>query len=614
MHLLEKIRTEIIDLTSRQFGQAPDPATLAIGPTKKEFEGDVTVVVFPLVKVLRKSPAEIGETIGSHLTEQIKEVESYNVVQGFLNISFSDLFWKDFVESTLNGESVYGNHPSVGEKVMIEYASPNTNKPLHLGHLRNILLGWSTANIMEAAGFKVVRVQVVNDRGIAICKSMSAWKKFADGATPKSTQTKGDHFVGAYYVKFEEAFRAEYDSWQKTSEGQEIFAEKKSAGQSSEDFFKAFKNTYFNTFSALGNEAREMLKSWEDGDEETMELWRRMNGWVYDGFDKTYANIGVTFDKLYYESDTWKLGRKEVLAGVDVNKFYKKEDGSVWVDLTSAGMDQKILLRSDGTSVYMTQDIGTAISRYRDYGIDRMVYVVGDEQNYHFKVLFEILQLLEQPYADGLHHLSYGMVDLPTGRMKTREGTVVDADDLMSEVIDKARAVALERGDLGALSEQEKADVYRKIGLAALKFFILKVNPQRRMIFDPEASVDLQGQTGPYVQNAFVRIRSVLRKHDGKMTSADDYHKLADLERLLANQLFIYPGLVKRAAAEYDPSIIANYCYDLAKTFHRFYHDHPILNAEEPGAKAFRLNLAQAVAQVLSHGMNLLGIEMPQRM
>ena len=615
MHLFEKIRTEIIDFANRSFGQVPDPATISIGPTNKEFTGDVTVVVFPLVKLLRRSPVEIGDLLGEHLTNNISEVSTFNVVQGFLNLSLDHKFWKQFLVEAETQGLTFGNHPSVGEKVMIEYSSPNTNKPLHLGHLRNILLGWSSAMILEAAGFEVVKVQVINDRGIAICKSMTAWKKFAGGATPASTQRKGDHFVGDYYVMFEKAFTQEYIDWQQSEEAKLLFSKLAKEEQSEKAFFKDYKNIYFNTHSALGQEARMMLQDWENGGEETLALWNMMNAWVYAGFDETYDKIGVSFDKLYYESDTWKLGRREVLEGVKKNKFFKKVDDSVWVDLTSTGMDEKILLRADGTSVYMTQDIGTAIMRFSDYGIDRMVYVVADEQNYHFKVLFEVLHLLEQSFADGLHHLSYGMVDLPSGRMKGREGKVVDADDLMKEVIDKAKMVAQEKGELSNLSEDEKNEIFRKIGLAALKFFILKVNPKKRMTFDPEASVDIHGQTGPYVQNAYVRIQSILRRaKDLVYGQGEGYDKLSDIECSISNQLFIYPGLVKRAAKEYDPSIIANFLYDLAKAYHRFYHDLPILNATEPGATGFRLKLCRVVANVLEHGMLLLGIEMPDRM
>ncbi len=613
MHLLEKIRTEIVDFANREFGQVPDPDTLSIGPTKKEYEGDITVVVFPLVKLLRKSPIEIGAMLGEHLTGRIKEIANFNVVQGFLNLTLDHTFWKLFVKETLQQEVRFGNHPSVGEKVMIEYSSPNTNKPLHLGHLRNILLGWSTSKILEAAGFEVVRVQVINDRGIAICKSMTAWEKFAGGETPESSNTKGDHFVGSYYVRFQKELKQEYQIWQQSKEGQKIKEQFIKPDQSEDSFFKEYENKYFNEYSELGAAAKEMLQKWEKGDAEVMALWRMMNGWVYEGFDETYRAIGVSFDKLYYESETWKLGRQEVLAGVKKNKFFQKPDDSIWVDLTGAGMDEKILLRADGTSVYMTQDIGTAMTRFSDYGIDRMVYVVGDEQNYHFKVLFEILQLLDQPYTDGLYHLSYGMVDLPTGRMKGREGTVVDADDLMAEVIETATKIAKEKGELSGYSETERSDIFRKIGLAALKFFILKVNPKKRMTFDPSASVDMQGQTGPYVQNAYVRIKSILRKANSSGES-QNYVAFHEQERILSNLLFIYPGLVKRAALEYDPSIIANYLYDLAKAYHRFYHDLPILNATESGASAFRLDLSRLVANVLEHGMDLLGIEMPERM
>ncbi len=612
MHLIEKIRTKILGNLYRNFAKTINPELISIGPTRQEFEGDLTVVVFPLVKLLQQSPLDVGNAIGEHLINSMDEISSFNVVKGFLNLTVTNQFWKSFVEDIRRNPN-FGNHPSNGEKVMIEFASPNTNKPLHLGHVRNILLGWSCSKILKAAGFDVVKVQVINDRGIAICKSMVAWQRFAQGATPESTGTKGDHFVGHYYVAFEKAFAEEYKLWQITDTSKLIYEEKAREDQGKLSFFKEFRNQYFNQYSELGLAARKMLQLWEEGDEDTMQLWNMMNQWVYDGFEATYDKLGVSFDKLYYESETWQLGKKEVLQGVEKNKFVKKGDGSIWVDLTGHGMDEKILLRSDGTSVYMTQDIGTALLRYRDFGIDRMVYVVGDEQNYHFKVLFQILDLLEQPFAEGLHHLSYGMVDLPSGKMKTREGTIVDADELIVEVIEKAQAIAKEKGELSHLPIDEQESIFNKIGMGALKFFILKVNPQKRMLFDPAASVDLQGQTGPYVQNAYVRIQSLLRKAE-EIGSATQYMQLSRMERVLSNQLLHYGNVVKRAAADYDPSLVANYAYDLAKSFHRFYHEEPILHAEEAGATNFRLQMSQAVAKVLQHSMDLLGIHMPEKM
>lgn len=613
MQLFDKIKTEIVNVTHRSYGLSIDPGLLAVSPTRKDYEGDMTVVIFPLVKVLRKSPKEIGTIIGNHLVSKMPEIAHFNVVQGFVNLSLTPSFWLGFLQKAMTNES-YGQVAKNGEKVMIEYSSPNTNKPLHLGHIRNILLGSSCANILQAAGYEVVKVQVVNDRGIAICKSMLAWLKFGDGKTPETAGIKGDHLVGDFYVLFEQEFSKEYAAWQTTDQGKEVFGGRKEPELSESDFFKQYKNQYFNSYSVLGEEARDMLKKWEDGDLETHTLWKTMNQWVYAGFDETYDRLGVEFDRLYYESDTWKLGKDEVLEGLRKNVFFQKDDESIWVDLSHSGMDEKILLRSDGTSVYITQDIGTAMQRYRDYGIDHMVYVVADEQNYHFQVLFEILNMLDEPYANGLYHLAYGMVDLPTGKMKSREGTVVDADDLMDDVVAEAKSLALEKGDLGSLDNAEREEVFRRIGMGALKFYILKVNPARRMTFDPEASVDMQGQTGPYVQNAYVRIQSVLRKA-GTIDELDyAYQDLQESEKNLLTQLFMYTEIVKRSALEYDPSLIGNFCYDLAKSYHRFYHDVPILNAQEEGAISFRLSLSSMVARILQKGMALLGIEMPQRM
>jgi len=614
MLLFDKIRTEIVNALHRQYGKTVDPDLLVVSPTRREFPGDMTVILFPVVKELRKSPAELGGFIGDYLRSKMPEVEDYNLIQGFLNLTLTKEFWFGFLKRMLPDEQ-YGNWPRNGEKVMIEFSSPNTNKPLHLGHIRNILLGWSCSRILMASGYEVVRVQVINDRGIAICKSMLAWKLKGEGKTPESTGIKGDHFVGDYYVLFEKLFAEEYSQWQQSEDAEKIFDQREDQELDRQDFFKAYKNQYFNQQSTLGIQAKTMLLRWEEEDPETIALWEMMNGWVYQGFEETYQRLGVQFDKLYYESNTWKLGKEEILDGLRKKKFFQKEDGSVWVDLSHLDMDEKLLLRSDGTSVYITQDIGTAMMRYRDYKIDRMVYVVADEQNYHFKVLFEILNLLDEPYADGLYHLSYGMVDLPSGKMKSREGTVVDADDLIDDVIGEATKIAGEKGEIAELPASEREEICRKVGLAALKFFILKVNPQRRMTFDPVASVDMQGQTGPYIQNAYVRIQSVNRKSDD-MPDQDfaEYTDLQECEKILLNQLFIYPEVVRKSAADYDPSFVANYCYELAKSYHRFYHDVPILGADIPSAKAFRLSLNQAVAKVLKHGMDLLGVQMPERM
>jgi arginyl-tRNA synthetase len=616
MNIIEIIQQGVIEAVKELYGSKVTADQITMNNTRKEFEGDYTVVVFPFVKMARKKPEQVGEEMGRFLVEQIDQLEDFNVIKGFLNLKVADRYWLAFLEDVFPKKD-YGQLPPKDQKVMVEFSSPNTNKPLHLGHIRNILLGWSTSQILEAAGYEVVKVQVVNDRGIAICKSMLAWQLFGEGATPESTGIKSDHFVGDYYVLFEQKFKEEYKAWQQTAEAKAIFEEKSKEKQSEEAFFKDFKNTYFNEYSTLGRQAKAMLIQWEEGDEQTVALWKKMNNWVYQGFDETYEKLGVSFDKLYYESETYLLGREVVQKGMDKGLFYQKDDNSVWIDLEDAKLDQKLVLRSDGTSVYITQDIGTAMQRYRDYGVDKMVYVVADEQNYHFQVLFEIMKRLEEPYADGLYHLAYGMVDLPTGKMKSREGTVVDADDLIAEVVGEARENSKERGTLSDLSEEEQQEIIWKIALAALKFFIIKVFPKKRMVFDPKESVDMQGQTGPYVQNAYVRVRSVLRKGEGMdidLSASKEYANLEIQEKDLLAQLFQFPFLIEEAAVNYDPSTIANFCYTLAKSFHKFYHDHSILNADTEAARAFRIKLSTAIAQVLKKGMHLLGIEMPERM
>jgi arginyl-tRNA synthetase len=613
MNIIEIIQQGVIKAVKSLYDSEITADQITMNNTRKEFEGDYTVVVFPFVKMARKKPEQVGEEMGRFLVEEIDQLEDFNVIKGFLNLRVADSYWLGFLED-IYPKKDFGQLPPKDQKVMVEFSSPNTNKPLHLGHIRNILLGWSTSQILEAAGYEVVKVQVVNDRGIAICKSMLAWELFGEGATPESTGVKSDHFVGEYYVLFEQKFKEEYQTWQQTAEAKAIVGEKSKEKQSEEAFFKAFKNTYFNEYSDLGKQAKAMLIQWEEGNEETVALWKKMNAWVYEGFDKTYEKLGVSFDKLYFESETYLLGRDVVQKGMDKGLFYQKEDNSVWIDLEDAKLDHKLVLRSDGTSVYITQDIGTAMQRYQDYGVDKMVYVVADEQNYHFQVLFEIMKRLEEPYADGLYHLAYGMVDLPTGKMKSREGTVVDADDLIEEVVGEAQENSKERGTLSDLSEEEQKAIIWKIGMAALKFFIIKVFPKKRMVFDPKESVDMQGQTGPYVQNAYVRVRSVLRKAEGMdidLSASKDYITLETQEKDLLAQLFQFPFLIEEAAENFDPSTIANFCYTLAKSFHKFYHDHSILNADTEAAKAFRIKLSTAIAQVLKKGMHLLGIEMP---
>lgn len=596
------------------YGHAVDPSEVQLSPTRKEFEGDFTVVVFPYVRHAKVSPPQLGEAVGAYMVENIDVVAGYNVIKGFLNLSLSASYWRALLPQLLEDQT-FGQLPNKGEKVMVEFSSPNTNKPLHLGHIRNILLGWSLSQILKAAGYDVINTQIVNDRGIAICKSMLAWQLYGEGVTPESSSTKGDHLVGIYYVRFDQALKAEYADWQATEAASKVYNETSNGGEDKEQFFKRFKNEYFNTYSELGRQAKEMLLRWEAGDEETVRLWQRMNGWVYDGFEETYRSLGVSFDKLYYESDTYLLGKKSVEEGLQKGVFYRKEDGSVWVDLTDAGMDEKIVLRSDGTAVYMTQDIGTAQQRYADFGADKMVYVVGNEQDYHFKVLFEIMKRLQEPFADGLYHLSYGMVDLPSGRMKSREGTVVDADDLVAEVIRVAADSTKDRSEIEALSDDAKEAVHRKLGLAALKFFILKVQPQKGMTFDPDASVDMQGQTGPYIQNAYVRVQSLLRKGaELDLSLAVEYSSLEDQERNLLRSVTEYVKVLESTAADYDPASVANYCYALAKDYHRYYHDVRILGAESTAAKAWRLQLSRLVADTLARAMLLLGIEMPDRM
>jgi len=614
MQILSEIRKGIVAALSSKYDHEISVESVLISQTRKEFVGDYTVVVFPYVKALKSNPVEIGNSLGKFVVEKSDFISDFNVVKGFLNFSLTHDFWKNqLVDISQNDH--FGSHPKNGKKVLVEFSSPNTNKPLHLGHIRNILLGWSCSQILEKAGYEVIKTQIINDRGIAVCKSMLAWQKFGNGETPENSNTKGDHLVGKYYVLFDQKIKEEYSAWQISEEGESVFNKLKKEGQLEEEFFKGYKNTYFNEFSVLGNEAKDMLLAWEAQDEGIRNLWMMMNSWVYAGFKGTYEKLGVSFDKLYYESDTYLLGKKIVEEGLAKKIFFKEEDGSIWVDLEDAGMDKKIILRSDGTAVYMTQDMGTAQVRNHDFGVDKMVYVVGDEQDYHFKVLFEIIKRLDEPYANDMHHLSYGMIDLPTGKMKSREGTVVDADDLVEEVIEEARKSSAERGELGEMDKEEQEDILRKIGLAALKFMIIKIQPKKRMIFDPKESVDMQGQTGPYVQNAYVRIKSILRRYDAEVIEAfDDYTELNEFELALLKEVVEYPSLILEAAENLDPSAIANFAYNLAKTYHRFYHEVRILSAETESAKAFRLELSKVVAKVLAGSMSLLGIEMPEKM
>jgi len=581
------------------------PGDFLVTSTKKEHNGDYTLVTFAVSKKLHQTPPQIAAAVGEFVQRTRPWVAGVEVMQGFLNISLAPDYWTTVLDH-MRSHPGYWKPVQSREKVLVEFASPNTNKPLHLGHIRNILLGWSTYKILSACGHDVHRVQIVNDRGIAICKSMLAWQQFGEGVTPEMVGMKSDHFVGDWYVRFEKKFVAEYKAWQTSSEAQELFENRKDKDLAEADFFKGYKNNYFNTASQLGSDARQLLLKWEAHDAEILELWNQMNGWVYAGFNETYKSLGVEFDKLYFESNTYLLGKDLIEDGVKRGVFYKKEDGSVWVDLTEDGLDHKLLLRSDGTSVYMTQDLGTAQKRFEEFDAERMVYVVADEQNYHFQALFAIMAKLGAPYAKGLYHLSYGMVDLPEGKMKSREGTVIDADDLMADVIEEARKAAADR----VMTDPE---IVRRIGMAALKFFIIKVDPRKRMTFDPKASVDLQGQTGPYIQNAFVRIQSILRKAGDDRGSYEGY-VLNEDEKLLLNILGQCRHVIESAAKEYSPALVANYAYALAKEYHRYYHDIKVIQAETEAAKEFRLILIKLISDMLKHTMDLLGIEMPERM
>lgn len=559
--------------------------------TRREFEGDITVVVFPMLRVVKGNPVQIGETIGTYLTKEVEEVTGFNVVKGFLNLVIADRFFIDFVAG--QGDfSAFGTHAKSDRVTMVEYASPNTNKPLHLGHIRNVLLGYSVAEILKAAGHTVYKTQIINDRGIHICKSMLAWKRYGDGETPQSSGLKGDKLVGNYYVRFDKEYKKEIEAL--VAEGMDAEAAKKEA--------------------PILKEAQQMLLKWEAGDPETVSLWKTMNGWVYKGFDATYKAIGVDFDSYYYESNTYLLGKDNIAEGLANGVFFKKEDGSVWCDLSEDGLDEKIVLRSDGTAVYMTQDIGTAIQRVKDQpDINGMIYTVGNEQDYHFKVLFLILKKLGYSWAEHLYHLSYGMVDLPSGKMKSREGTVVDADDLVAEMATTAKELSEELGKIDDFEEDEKEQLYHTIGLGALKYYILKVDPKKRILFDPKESVDFQGNTGPFIQYTYARIQSILRK-TGATNEAELPSQLDPKEREVIKKLQAYPETVMMAAAQYSPALVANYIYELVKEFNSFYQNVSILGAETQQQREFRISLAQAVAMVIAKGCALLGIDVPERM
>jgi arginyl-tRNA synthetase len=565
---------------------------ISLQETRKEFEGQVTIVTFPFIKFSKKSPEQTGNEIGAYLQNKLNEVAEFNVIKGFLNISLTDQYWINKLYREILPDEFAVFKPN-GKKVMVEYSSPNTNKPLHLGHVRNNLLGFSMAEILAAAGYEVIKTNLVNDRGIHICKSMLAWQKFGNGETPESSGLKGDHLVGKYYVLFDKEYKKQVEDL-------------KASGQTEEE---AKKN------APLIKEAQEMLQKWEAGDKEVKDLWKTMNSWVYTGFAETYKKLGVSFDKFYYESNTYILGKDIIEEGLAKGIFFRKPDNSVWIDLTADGLDEKLVLRSDGTSVYMTQDLGTAQLKYNDFHMDNSIYVVGNEQDYHFKVLFLILQKLGKTWAKGLYHLSYGMVDLPSGKMKSREGTVVDADDLIDEMEQTAKQQTEAMGKVDGFGEEEKQHLYHTIGMGALKYFLLKVDPKKRLLFNPAESVDFQGHTGPFIQYTHARIRSVLNRAtilpETKTTEPDE---LAPEEREVIVSLAQFPEIISLSAEGYSPAIIANYLYELAKTFNKFYHEKSILQAEDEKMKQFRLQLSIASGKVIKKGMGLLGIEAPERM
>ncbi|MCX6292324.1 MAG: arginine--tRNA ligase [Bacteroidetes bacterium] len=596
------LKSGVSDSLKSLYGMEAGIDSIHFQETKKEFEGDVTLVTFPFIKSSKKSPEETGKEIGKYLEEKTNFIASFNVVKGFLNLVITEEFWKNFF-LTVSADPSWLFDPTKNETLsrgkkflMVEYSSPNTNKPLHLGHVRNNLLGYSVAGILEAAGHRVMKVNLVNDRGVHICKSMLAWKKFGHGETPESSGMKGDHLVGKYYVLYDRKYKEEVEHLVNKGTVREE-AEKK---------------------APLQLEIQDMLRKWEAGDKETLDLWNLMNGWVYKGFDVTYKKLGVGFDKMYYESNVYLLGKKIVEEGEEKKVFFRKEDGSVWVDLTDVGLDQKLLLRGDGTSVYITQDLGTAQLRFDEFpGLDQLIYVVGNEQEYHFKVLKEIFKKLKRPWVDGLFHLSYGMVDLPSGKMKSREGTVVDADDLIKEITEEAEMTTKALGKLDDFDSEEAKHLYHVIGMGALKYFILKVDPKKRMLFNPAESIDFNGHTGPFVQYTFARIRSVMRKGENVNFSVSlslQNIRMTKEEKHLVRLIYNYPSVASEAAAGLSPALIANYVYELAKAFNHFYHDHVIVDEAAMELSVFRLQLSALTAAVISRSMNMLGIEVPEKM
>lgn len=593
MEISELIIKSVVDAVDALYGEQITEGQVQLQLTKKEFEGDLTVVVFPFLKISKKGPEQTAEEIGAYLSQHSNDISGFNVVKGFLNLVISDSTWLlNFNEQLKDNKFGFAKEPS-GKTIMVEYSSPNTNKPLHLGHLRNNFLGYSVAEILKANGHKVIKTQIINDRGIHICKSMLAWQKFGNGETPESSGLKGDHLIGKYYVKFDQEYKKQ-------------IAELVDKGIDKEQAEKD---------APIMLEAQEMLRKWEAKDSEVYSLWEKMNQWVYSGFDVTYKEMGVDFDKLYYESDTYILGKSVVEEGLSKGVFYKKEDGSVWCDLSDHKMDDKLLLRADGTSVYMTQDIGTAIERYKDFpALTGMIYTVGNEQNHHFKVLFTILKKLGYSWADECYHLSYGMVDLPSGKMKSREGTVVDADDLMRSVSDDAMQMTQERGHIEGMSDSDKEELYKTIGIGGLKYYLLKVDPKKRMLFNPEESVDLNGNTGPFIQYAYARIQSILRKFEEEVTSVGTSIDLLESEKNLLININEYPKVIEEAGKNYSPALIANYIYDLVKEYNSYYQSVSILKETDADIKSFRVSLSKQVGEVIESAMKLLGVNVPQRM
>lgn len=592
MNIEETIQFGISEAFAKLFDHTLPPDEVSLQPTRKDFPGSHTFVTFPYVRVTRKSPADTAEALGRYLTENTTVVRAFNVAQGFLNLEVTDAAWIEILR-----EMVEQPMPPTanGQRVTVEFSSPNTNKPLHLGHLRNNFLGYATAQILEAQGYAVVKTNIINDRGVHICKSMLAYQKFGEGETPASSGKKGDHLVGEYYVRFDQEYKQEVQAL--VEQGAPEGEAKKTA--------------------PLMQEVQTMLQQWERGDPAVVQLWKQMNGWVYAGFDATYQKIGITFDQVYYESDTYVLGKSVVEEGLQQGIFFQKDDGSVWIDLADEGLDQKLLLRADGTSVYITQDLGTVELRFRDHPFDKMVYVVGNEQDYHFKVLFAILKKLGRPYADGLYHLSYGMVDLPSGKMKSREGTVVDADDLIRTVVDAARQQTEQLGNIEDFTEAQAEELYQMLGVGALKYFLLKVDPKKRMLFNPEESVQLQGNTAPFIQYTHARIAAIVRKAQTDGIAIDrvpEIEKLEPSEQELIGLLNELPNKVGLAAAEYAPSMVAQFAYDLAKAYNRFYTEVPIFGVDDPALATFRVVLSATVAQTIRHTMGLLGIGVPERM